>query len=244
MKVQGNYAYCASYNLGFQIINVTDPTNLEHVASLTDGNYSKSIDVLGEYAFMAANNGGLQVINVSDVLNPEYLYIDKQAGYAYDVCATPSGVVFLGNGYGGLYAYNITNITNIQLIDNVDPGGFGFDIAVEGQYIYYTAAENGVYIYEWTESSTLLQVGHYYDEDGKAYDVEVINGTLFVADSFGGIEVLLHDNDQDGLANHLEQVYYGTDINNKDTDGDLLSDYEEIYDWQTDPTNPDTDGDG
>lgn len=51
------------------------------------------------------------------------------------------------------------------------------------------------------------------------------------------------DNDNDGLANYLEDVF-GTDKNKADTDEDGLNDYEEIFLTFTDPNKADTDENG
>ena len=51
------------------------------------------------------------------------------------------------------------------------------------------------------------------------------------------------DTDSDGLSDHGETEYWGTDENDDDSDGDGLLDGEEIDDYETDPNDSDSDGD-
>ena len=75
------------------------------------------------------------------------------------------------------------------------------------------------------------------DSDGLINGFEILNGLnpLNAADA-------LQDLDGDGISN-LEEMQYGTSLDNVDTDGDGLSDAFEIV-LGTNPTHADTDGDG
>lgn len=51
------------------------------------------------------------------------------------------------------------------------------------------------------------------------------------------------DSDKDGLTN-IEEIFYGTFLDDLDTDGDNVSDYDELKIYNLDPLKDDTNGDG
>lgn len=84
------------------------------------------------------------------------------------------------------------------------------------------------------------------DGDGLSDYIEVmaLNYNPNAKDTFNdGVDDGNRDYDNDGLSN-IEEVGYGTSLENNDTDYDTLSDYDEINKYNTNPSSIDTDEDG
>lgn len=84
------------------------------------------------------------------------------------------------------------------------------------------------------------------DGDGLSDYIEVmtLNYNPNAKDTFNdGVDDENRDYDNDGLSN-IEEVGYGTSLENNDTDYDTLSDYDEINKYNTNPSSIDTDEDG
>ncbi|GAB4284385.1 MAG: hypothetical protein Kow0068_09430 [Marinilabiliales bacterium] len=100
LQVIGNFAYISNPYKGFQIIDVSDPSNPFIRGEYTSVGECINIHVIGNYAYITDYNNGLQVINISNPDNPVI------AGYYYTnmTCAAglyaTSDYIYVGSNSG------------------------------------------------------------------------------------------------------------------------------------------------
>ena len=110
--ITGDLAYVATGTAGLQIVNVSDPENLDVIAYWDDnpgGAYG--VTVSGDYAYVADGECGLCVVNISDPENPvEAGHVDTP-GHAFGV-AVSGDYAYIADGDHGLRVVNISDPEN------------------------------------------------------------------------------------------------------------------------------------
>jgi hypothetical protein len=186
--VSGDYAYIASGESGFSIVDVTIVDSMRVVSSFNTDCYAHKIAVRDEYAYIADGEDGLRVIDLYDIERPtEVSHVDTP-GEAY-------GVTLDGD-----YAYVADYVHGLRIIDISDPQepeeigyfntrGWSYDVEVSGGFAYVADERYGLRIIDVSEPENPAEVG-FYDTDGDAYGVHVVGDHTYVADGSGGICML------------------------------------------------------
>jgi hypothetical protein len=189
VAVSGGYAYVADREAGLQVIDVSDPTNCVAVGGYDTSGSAAGVAISGNYAYIADYSDGLQVIDVSDPTKCVWV-----GGCDTDGCAI--GVAVSGN-----YAYVADLTTGLQVIDVSDPtncvwvGSYPIasaeDVAVSGNYAYIAGFSDGLQVIDVSVPTNCVWVGeHRFPAPGTAYGVAVPGGRIYVANGYGGLEVL------------------------------------------------------
>ena len=243
MDIRDNYLFLSGlYHL--RIIDISDPTT---PIFIKDANfpttYFSDLALKGDFAYVASQSNGITILSIADIMNP-FIFGTISPGGQVD-CLKIVGDYLIGHADNfGVFIYNISS-GSATLLDSVSLSGYSSiaNLAIDDQYIYLAKDEYGIYIYDWSEPTNLVSVGHFYDDSGLAQNLKVENQTIFCADYNDGLEIVILDNDNDGLSNRDETDIYLTDPNDADTDTDGLSDYDELKVEGTDPLDADTDDD-
>ncbi len=245
IEVAGNFAYVGTSNDGLLIVNLTDVNSPTIISSLDEGYAIYDLFVNGNFVYVAKGSNGIAIINTTDLQSPDNLQNISLAGTTSSICGS-GNYIFTGNNNNGIKVYNAATKDSAYEIDSVSisPYAQSYHIETEGNYLYLTRNEFGVLVFNWSNPTNVVQCGEYYDDDGEAGALAFSNGTVFVADGSGGLEIIKYDTDGDMLSNFEEEEIYGTDPFTGDTDGDTIGDYDEIFTFFTDPTLADTDADG
>lgn len=152
-----------------------------------------------------------------------------------------------------IYEYGKTYEKTIYTIVKFDEKYYRFNYVVTIEYTH----NNEISDYETdTDGDSLVDALEYQymtdltkvDTDGDGLsdyiEVMILNYDPNKKDTFNdGIDDGNRDYDNDGLSN-IEEVGYGTSLENNDTDYDTLSDYDEINKYNINPLSIDTDEDG
>jgi hypothetical protein len=104
VTVEGNYLYVACSYAGFQVVDITDPTNPVLVGGDTTPGLSYDVKISGDYAYLTGANSGFHVYDVHDPTNPTLLY-------TVDTVGNPLGVAVAGD-----YAY-VADGTGLQVVE-------------------------------------------------------------------------------------------------------------------------------
>jgi hypothetical protein len=72
VAIDGDYAYLANDNGGFQVVDISDPANPSHAGGCRTPGAPLDLAIVGDFAFVADNEAGLQIIDVSDPSRPKH----------------------------------------------------------------------------------------------------------------------------------------------------------------------------
>jgi hypothetical protein len=179
--VSGNYAYLASYDLDFRIIDISDPTNPTLAGGLDLPGITNEVFTSGNYAYGADGYGGLQIINISDPANPTLIGSLDTLGVAYGVFVS-GDYAYVADGGFGLLIINISDPANPTLTGRLDTLGVAYGVFVSSNYAYVAEGNSGIQVVEVTDPTAPSFAGS-YDTPGYANDVFVSGDYIFVADS-------------------------------------------------------------
>ena len=207
VAVSGSYAYTGSN--GFRVLDVSDSSHPVEVgyANLNGSLVEvadNSVVVYSPYS-MTANNT-FYTMDVSDPTNPVSLDSYTCPAMTWDL-VVKDNLVFIACWWDGVRIFNISDPTNIIQLSRVmgwQSGGvpgvewcYAQAIDVEGNYLYivdYQPFSNedtyGLYIIDITNPSAPFLLNRFQNITSYPQDVDVENGYAFIADGYGGVEVV------------------------------------------------------
>jgi hypothetical protein len=141
--VEGNYAYVAAGEEGFQIIDLEPEANLPRVGSLDLGGHALGIAASGNRAYVAEDGVGLQIVDISDSLNPARLgsyeispapqFVATSGGHA---CAVISWIDGNGSWSTVLEVVDVSNPGLPQWMGSYNTSGSTRSLAVSGNHAF------------------------------------------------------------------------------------------------------------
>ncbi|MCK5184005.1 MAG: hypothetical protein KAQ95_06855, partial [Candidatus Heimdallarchaeota archaeon] len=202
MEIRGNYLYTAHTNW-IRIIDISDPTTPVIVTNYNIGVSTKGISLKDNFMFVACSSNGIRIVNITTLASPS-LFTSVNYGGNTLTCVAEGDYLYAYASNNGLKSIDISDMNNIELLDSVTISGYAFnsEMVIEGQYLFFTKDETGIYIYDKSDPTNLVSSGRFYDDTGEAFSLKIDEGTIYCADLCDGLEIIMHDSDGDGLTNY------------------------------------------
>jgi hypothetical protein len=185
--ISGQYAYLAAGSRGLLVLNISNISDPQLVADYDTGNaFSVALD--GSYAYVADYTNGLKIIDVSIPTNPVLTGFYPVAGSAGDV-AIRDGYAYVAAGTNGLQIIDVNNKTN-----PVYAGGYVTNsasrIVLDGDFAYLANGGYGLGIINIRDTSAPAWADKFDDDKGIVNSVSVADGKVFMANGYGGIQIV------------------------------------------------------
>ncbi|MFX1509363.1 MAG: fibronectin type III domain-containing protein [Promethearchaeota archaeon] len=198
LDTQGRKIYFISYGSSSNsnnILNVTDPANLQLMSARTSVSDLRCARIDGDI-FYAGRTSGLAIYNVSNPYNyggtGVYLGTTGLDGVVTDIDTQGHFVYCTARGSAAFRAFKIIDVEdpyNPQEITNNWGSQTTLGIDVEGQLVYLAEDFYGLYIANISNPHIFLQYDH-FDTPGNATDVLVEGSLAYVADGPSGIHIV------------------------------------------------------
>ncbi len=140
--LEGDFAYLAIEDGGFQVIDIIDPENPVHVGGISAIEFPLGVAISGDFAYVT----GLTQLLVIDITDPAQPIIIT----AMDGLSEVSGIVIAGDyayiasGNNGLLAVDISVPTMVNLVGSYNTPGFASSVDLYGDYAYVTDGYFGI----------------------------------------------------------------------------------------------------
>ena len=160
LDIVGDTAYVAGLISGFQILDISDPTNPTLLSTtLAEVNAINDVRVIDGIAYIAAGTSGLIVMDVSDPTQPTLLTEYALEAYTF-LIDIEDGVAYLPTQYGPslIHAVDISNPAQPSLISSLDTGLIR-DIEVEDGILYLTDADNTFRTMDVSNPGAITEIG-------------------------------------------------------------------------------------
>ncbi len=213
VKIQDNLAFIAAGVSGLQIVDITDPENLEIVGWFDDTPYSLvSVCIVENYVYATdmgqigrdvVPRGGLLIIDISDSANPELVGMWEAAEDFQPICVT----VFEDHAYLGECHRFMGGAGNLRVIDVSDPENSETvwenqdfrnwytitDVCESGGFLYAAMCgqnqmSHGLLIYDLSDPANPEQVGAYRRDWADIWRVVVSDDYAYVG-LLNGIQI-------------------------------------------------------
>ena len=195
VDIQFPYAFLTTGAGGLHVIDVSEPTTLERVGvyNLTVNNFEPAIwdvAVSGEYAYITLsdpkNHDFVEVLNISNPATPTKVG-SVRVNLASNI-AIQGDYAFVANGHG-LQILDVSNPHSPIVITSYDTPNTALGLKVEGNYVYI----NDLYGMEVVDISDIHSPRRVaYAKLPQVQDVAVVDGYIYVADSFKGLVIFKH----------------------------------------------------
>lgn len=246
--VKGNYLYLYDGGYGFRIFNIANPSTVSLVSEI----YTHYINDL----FITDNNLLFvplyeDNVNIYDVSNPTIpnqistIILNESVTSIY----YENNIAYFGIK-DGFAIVDLTDIMSPQLLNKTKIvtgiySGKYSKVAIENDLLYFVLEDYCLNIYNISSLENPILIGKYYGlfPGDIRLGLHVINNSIFLIDSNGGVSLIGIDTDNDNVADDLELNIYLTNHTNQDTDSDMISDGLEINKYQSNPLYHDTDYD-
>lgn len=144
VAVHSGYAFVAHYD-GLKVVDISNPSNLNVVASIGSGYNSIDIDIANDRVFLGKTGGGVDVIDVSTPNQPSPLFaIPNSSGTTWDI-KYRNGFLYLATDISGLFIYEITGNSAVQSdhFPNTS-NGQSFGVSIQDNLVLLSGLINGV----------------------------------------------------------------------------------------------------
>ncbi len=204
--VDGDYAYTG--NNGFRVFDISDKNNPVQVGySATDGSIVRTAGDKAVYIFESmSSNNPVMVMDISDPANPSLLgqYISPVMTNDLEVRGNNA---FVSCWWDGIRIVNFDDPANPVLVShfmgwtNGGTPGVTFCYAqaldVEDNYLYIIdygpfseEDTKGLYILDISDFQNPVLVKRFTDFSAYGYDLDVVGDFVYIADNYGGLEVI------------------------------------------------------
>ena len=211
--VADEYAYLSDYDDGLEIIDISDPSNLQIIGRYKPdiGSPATSIDAYfsNDLVFLASQSRGLEIINCSNPTNPSIIgtYYENQRVIRVH---SLENLVFLSEAFNGFKILNITNGKCSEIYHFIDSVSYQ-DFEVHNDMLFTTDMNFGIQVFNISSLSNIVKIGEY--NTGRAHGIFLENKKgkmlLYVSTWNKGLQVFDISNPKD--VNFLTQYNDGGD---------------------------------
>lgn len=179
ITISGNYAYIASGSYGLNIVDVSDPQNIE-----LEGNYNTPgtalfVTVVDNLAFVADGDSGLQIIDITDPSLPARRGFIDTSGIAYSV-SVYNNIAYVADGEAGLTLINVSSSSSPQLIGTFNTPGIALSVIAQDNLAYVADGDSGLQIIDVSNTNSLRRMS-YYHETGYFQSVALVGNYIYVS---------------------------------------------------------------
>lgn len=189
IAIAGTKAYVAGWDSSLHILDISDPSAVHQLGSVSIGDWGNDIAVSGDFVYAAARQAGLKVVDVHDDAHPVVVG-SVATSYACDV-AVSGDTLFLADYYD-IKVFDISNPVAPVRVGTADrPEMMAFGVDVAGDTLYVAAAGQDLQVFDVADPTSPVWLGG-DNHDAEASDVEVCgdyayttggdNGGLMVVD--------------------------------------------------------------
>lgn len=153
--VDNQIIYSADYSYGYEILNASDPSNIQLIRRIgLDPGYF-GVYVSNGYAYFTNNNNheGLYIYDVRNLSNISFVDSFSMGGGNPCDLQVENNLAYIADGETGLNIVNVSDPTAPELLWQLSDGGQPFDVEVSDNIVYVADMEEGVKIFEFRDSN-------------------------------------------------------------------------------------------
>ncbi len=185
---------------GLEVVDISDPANLQYVRSYTTANPVYDLIVANGYAYAAARFY-IEIFDISDPADNRLAYIPTGAGY---FLALQDTLLYISDVWTGVYIYNVSDPANPAFIREFH-GHLPIQELRIADSMLYAGSSVGFGIYDFSDPINPVYMRHYFNA-GFNYGMEIVKDFAYLSDGYDGLRVI----DIADIYNPFEFDWYNT----------------------------------
>ncbi|TET10310.1 MAG: hypothetical protein E3J86_06095 [Candidatus Thorarchaeota archaeon] len=177
--IDGNYAFISSGFGETQILDISDPSNLDVLGHLPISELTLDIAVSGSTVYVARPNSGLRLIDVGNLNSPSILSLVSDTSGARDL-HVQGDLLYVARGTSGVSIFDISDSASPVAIGQYNDGGHSFGLHGDSQYLCIADLQEGVELLDISIPESPVEIAHY--EDAAPHDLIYKEGYAYLAD--------------------------------------------------------------
>lgn len=157
VAVSGNLAVIADRYAGLRVVDVSDPTAPELLATLEGLDRPISVDLYGSYAYVAEMYDGVAVIDLTDPAAPGLVTRIDAGGSSYGEVYVASGRLFVGST-AGVTVYDLATPTAPAVLGTWT-GAVCHDLVLTRDLLFAAGDHQGLQVVDASSPSSLERIG-------------------------------------------------------------------------------------
>lgn len=206
--VKDDHAYVVDSD-HLRVINISDPSIPYEEGSCFVPNYPNSVDMKDNYVYCGTFYGDIIVVDVFNPTNPFVCFDTTTWANIFDI-TVHGDYLFVPDWFGWTFIFDISNAQHPIYCGMVEGSGIGTSVEVYGNYLYRpigdSALGRGLAVYDITDVSTPIMVGHVPITESTSDGLVYLDGYIYLANDLDGLRVI---NVQDPY-NPYETGFYQT----------------------------------
>ncbi|QTA83816.1 LVIVD repeat-containing protein [Desulfonema limicola] len=189
-------AYIAAGDTGLQIIDISDPENLQIIGAVDTPGYAQSIDVEDGKAYIADGDSGLQIIDISNARIPQIIKTISIPGPA-ELVQIVGNKAYVGHDYSesqasGIVIIDISNLEIPRIVGAIPGYARGFKILEDIIYVSYMGTGNiggDFKIIDISTPDNPQNIGYIHIQT-KTYGISVLDEIAYVTAYENGLQII------------------------------------------------------
>ncbi len=185
--VRDSFAYIADLSTGLHILNVSHPTNPQHVSFSATSGTARCIAVSSRYAFVG-HDSGLTVFDIANTRTPRSLgnYLLPSPPEKMTVSGN---FLYIADGFSGLRIFDITRADSLYEAGFYVFPGYVFGVAVDGNFAYVVGTR-GLRILNISNTATPFPLGVYPANNQYFSDVAIAGNYAYLVENNYGLRIV------------------------------------------------------
>ncbi|MCP3999200.1 MAG: hypothetical protein GY722_29665, partial [bacterium] len=189
ISISGDHAFVADGEQGFNVIDISDPTNPTYAGGYNTPGWAVGVTVTGDYAFVADELSGLQIIDITDPASPDLIGTYDTPGLAVGV-AVSGDHAFVADYEAGLHVIDISDPTSPTLAGSyADEWPIVTGLAISGDNAFVIDDFYHLRVIDISEPTNPTLAGN-CGVMGVPNDIAVSGDFAFVTSGYTGLQVI------------------------------------------------------
>jgi len=184
IRIEGDYAYVASKEEGFYIVDISDPSQMV-IRGFILITGAEDLSVSGDYVVIASGEDGFTVINISEPASPRIVGSRKTTdANSVDI---ENNYIYIGDGIKGVKIYSLENPKRpprVYFNDQYE----AYDVTVSDHKLYISSGDQGLNIFDISNPEYPEKIGSF--EGIEILSSEIQGNYCYSASGEGGLNIL------------------------------------------------------
>jgi len=195
LAVSNAYLFVAISERGVKLASLSYPLEPDIRGGFGTPGYAQDLCISsgGDTAFVANGEMGLAVFDLSDFAGgfgeyPQIGWLDTE-GYAENVTIDEQNkIAYLTCGTAGVFAIDYSDLNAMKIVSRYDTEGYAKDLVIDGEKLYVSSENGGVYFFEINSNGKLTKAGRIKTSDARG--IAYSDDYVYVADKDDGIIII------------------------------------------------------